>query len=208
MSRTVNLKLPLDEAAVSELQVGDMVNLSGDLVLVGGLPTHERICEYLAQGRELPIELRGATILHFGGYNYESDGQFKLRYLNPTTSTRFNPYMPTLIRGLGLRAVGGKGGLDAASAAAMREVGCVYLSFPGGACTLFTNAIREVKAVEWNDFIIHYRLVQLQVEDLGPGTVAIDAQGRSLYDELSAGAASAMPAILHELDRSRAETPH
>ena len=53
--------------------------------------------------------------------------------MNPTTSTRFNPFMPRFIRHFGLRAVGGKGGLDAASAAAMREVGCVYLSFLGGA---------------------------------------------------------------------------
>ena len=124
-------------------------------------------------------------------------------YINPTTSTRFNPYMPRLIRSLKLRAVGGKGGLDAASARAMQETGCVYLSFPGGGCTLYSNAIREVMAVEWKDLLLHYRLTRLRVENLGPGTVGIDAAGHSLYDRLQVDAEQRLPQILAQLKAAR-----
>jgi fumarate hydratase subunit beta len=204
MTTTHSLTLPLDEATVRSLQIGDMVELSGELVLIGGMPTHERLLEFLASGEALPIDLRNAAVLHFGGYNIEDDGEVRLLYLNPTTSSRFNPYMPTLIRGLGPRVVGGKGGLDAASTAAMKEAGCVYLSFPGGGCTLFTNAIREVVSVAWKDLIVHYRLVKLRVEGLGPGTVAIDAHGNSLYDGLQAAAESRLPEIMRGLNAARA----
>src|SRR5208283_2070151 len=98
------------------------------------------------------------------------------------TSTRFNPYMPKMIRHFGLRAVGGKGGLDTQTVQVMKEVGCVYLSYLGGGCAVLSESIKEVVAVEWQDLVLHYRLVKLRVEGLGPGTVGIDANGNSLYD--------------------------
>ena len=86
----------------------------------------------------------------------------------------------------------------------MQETGCVYLSFPGGLCTLYTNAIREVSAVEWRDLILHYRLVKLRVENLGPGTVGIDAHGNSLYEGLQADASRRLPDIMAGLNAARA----
>jgi fumarate hydratase subunit beta len=204
VSTTHHLQTPLSEAAVRKLATGDMVYLHGEVVLAAGLPTHQRIIEHLDSATALPIDLSGAVMLHFGSYSREVGNQLEVLYMNPTTSTRFNPYMPRLIQTLGLRAVGGKGGLDSQSARAMREQGCVYLSFPGGGCTLYSNAIREVVTVAWRDLIFHYRLVKLRVEGLGPGTVAIDAHGNSLYDGLQAQAASRLPQILADLAASRA----
>jgi fumarate hydratase subunit beta len=181
-----------------------MVYLSGELVITAGLPTHQRMLEYINAGKPLPIDLHNGTLLQFGGYSVEAQGQVKVVYMNPTTSTRFNPLMPTIIKSQQLRAVGGKGGLDATCAQAMRETGCVYLSFPGGGCTLFSEAIREVVAVEWRDLLLHYRLVKLRVENLGPGTVGIDAHGNSLYEGLQRTAESRLPAIMAQLNADRA----
>jgi fumarate hydratase subunit beta len=199
MSTTHHLQTPLTEEVV-----GDMVYLDGEVILAAGLPTHQRMLEHLETQRPLPIEFKDAVMLHFGGYNREENGRVEVLYMNPTTSTRFNPYMPRFIRELGLRAVGGKGGLDTQSAVAMQEQGCVYLSFPGGGCTLYSNAIREVIGVVWQDFILHYRLVKLRVAGLGPGTVAIDAHGNNLYEGLHATAEQRLPSILQALRVSRA----
>jgi fumarate hydratase subunit beta len=204
VSATHHLKLPLGAAVVRQLQLGDMVYLSGELVITAGLPTHQRMLEYINAGKPLPIDLHNGTLLQFGGYSVEAQGQVKVVYMNPTTSTRFNPLMPTIIKSQQLRAVGGKGGLDATCAQAMRETGCVYLSFPGGGCTLFSEAIREVVAVEWRDLLLHYRLVKLRVENLGPGTVGIDAHGNSLYEGLQRTAESRLPAIMAQLNADRA----
>jgi len=203
MSAVHHLTLPLSEAQVRQLQAGDLVYLSGELIMTAGLPTHQRMLDYVERGEPLPIDLTGEMLLQFGGYQREVEGRMQVVYINPTTSTRFNPYMPRLIRSLKLRAVGGKGGLNAASARAMQETGCVYLSFPGGGCTLYSNAIREVMAVEWKDLLLHYRLTRLRVENLGPGTVGIDAAGHSLYDRLQVDAEQRLPQILAQLKAAR-----
>lgn len=204
MSETHRLKLPLTEQTVRSLSIGDFVLLDGDIVLTAGLPTHERIREHVASSKPLPIDVRGGALFHLGSYSRETNGKFEVLYMNPTTSTRFNPYMPEFIRHFGLRMVGGKGGLDAACAQAMKEVGCVYLTFLGGGAALHTDAIREVVDVAWNDLVSHYRLVKLRVEGLGPLLVGIDAHGRNSFDLLSQRAEQRLPEILDDLDLDRA----
>jgi fumarate hydratase subunit beta len=204
IEQVIRLQLPIDEAAVRSLRAGDMVTLDGEVVLCAGMTTHQRVLAAIRRGDELPIDLRGAALLHLGSYSEEVDGQLRLRYLNPTTSTRFNDFMPEIITSQGLRVVGGKGGLDARSVEAMRAAGCVYLSFLGGGCTMLSRAIREVMAVEWSDLVPHYRLVRLRVEGLGPATVGIDAQGASLYENLARSANDRLPEILAGLADARA----
>jgi fumarate hydratase subunit beta len=197
------LKLPLTVDVVRGLKVGDSVSLDGEIVLTAGLPTHQRIKEYVDAGKRLPIDLTGGTVFHLGSYSREVDGKFEVLYMNPTTSTRFNPYMPDFVRRFDLRAIGGKGGLDRATADAMKEVGCVYLSFLGGGAALHSAAIKAVVDVTWNDLVAHYRLVKLRVEDLGPLVVGIDAHGNSAYDNLGQGALDRLPELMRELDAGR-----
>ena len=183
-----------------------MVLLDGEITITAGLPTMQRLVECAGGSRALPRPLDGAALFHLGSYSQETpSGGLEILYMNPTTSTRFNPLMPGLIRHFGLSMVGGKGGLDAACAAAMAEVGCVYLSFLGGGAELHTAAIREVVSVHWSDLVAHYRLVTLRVEGLGPLTVGIDAAGSSLYADLQAQAAARMPGILVGLRQAAAD---
>lgn len=198
------ISFPMDRETARSLRAGDMVVLDGEVVVTAGLPTHHRLLETLRAGHALPRDLEGASIFHLGSLSREGpDGSFEVLYMNPTTSTRFNALMPEIIRRLGLTAVGGKGGLDSQSVAAMQEVGCVYLAFPGGACPLLSDAIEAVVAVDWPDLVSHYRLVTLKVRGLGPLTVGIDAHGRSLYDELAASARARLPGLLENLDAAR-----
>jgi fumarate hydratase subunit beta len=188
-SRDIALRLPLARADVDSLRVGDMVSLSGEVSMTIGLPTHQRMVQLLDAGQPLPLSLTGGAFFHLSCFNRESpDGSHEALYLNPTTSTRYSAWMPRLIEGCGLRLVGGKGGLDAASVEALRRQGCVYLSFLGGGCTLLSQAIRRVVSVHWTDYISQFRLVTLEVEGLGPATVAIDAHGNSAYEQLHARA--------------------
>ncbi|MGE0312872.1 MAG: fumarate hydratase C-terminal domain-containing protein [Lautropia sp.] len=181
----IRLRMPISAQTAESLRLGDTVVLDGEIVVSAGLPTYQRIKDFIDAGTPLPLDLADGALFHIGSFNRElPDGSFEILYLNPTTSTRFNALMPALIEGLNLHAVGGKGGLDARCAEAMARAGCVYLSFPGGGCASYLEALRGVREVAWPDLISHYRLVRLRVEGLGPATVAIDAQGRSLYDEI------------------------
>jgi fumarate hydratase subunit beta len=197
------ISMPMTEEVARSLTAGDMVLLDGEIVLTAGLPTHHRLLQAVREGTSLPQDLTGASLFHLGSYNQETEGRFEVLYINPTTSTRFNALMPELIRSLKLRAVGGKGGLDAACAAAMQEVGCVYFAFVGGGSPLLSDAIERVVSVHWNDLVSHYRLVTLKVRGLGPVTVGIDARGRSLYGELAAQANARLPSIMADLAAQR-----
>jgi len=202
-----DLKLPLSESDVRALKVGDIVHVSGEIHSTAGIPTHKRMLDCLARGEALPFDLKGGALFHLGSYNIEdADGGLKILYINPTTSTRFNDLMPQLIPALGLRLTGGKGGLDARSAQAMKDAGCVYLSFLGGGAPILTDAIKRVTGIGWRDMISHYRLVRIDVERLGPLTVAIDAHGNSVYDDTIKAMQDKRASILAELraDRERA----
>jgi fumarate hydratase subunit beta len=203
--RTHRLNFPLSEADARALRAGDLVVIDGEVIVTAGIPTHERMLRCLDGHEAPPMDLRGASIFHLGSFSRETDGRFEVLYINPTTSTRFNPVMPRLIEGFGWHAIGGKGGLDAASLPAMRAAGCVYLSFLGGGCTLLSAAVKEVVQIGWSDMLMHYRLVRLRVEGLGPATVGIDAHGRSLYAEEQASAKERLPEILARLAACRAE---
>ncbi len=190
-----HLTLPLSRADVEGLELGEMVLVSGHVTMSIGLPTHQRMIEHLDTGTPLPIDLRNGAFFHLSCYNRElPDGSHEALYLNPTTSTRYSQFMPRLIEGYGLRLVGGKGGLDAASVQAMQRQGCAYLSFLGGGCTLLSQAIQRVVAVHWTDYISQFRLLTLEVSELSPATVAIDAHGNSLYEQLRVQAAARLQA--------------
>ncbi len=203
--RTHHLQLPLEASEVRQLAVGDMVLISGDITISIGLPTHQRMVNDLEAGLPLPLDLRGGAFFHLSSYIRDGVGDegAQALYMNPSTSTRYNVYMPALIRSLGLRLVGGKGGLDTASVSAMQEAGCAYLSFLGGGCTLLSESIERVVSSHWNEYISQFRLVTLRVRELGPATVAIDARDNSVYEGLRARARDRLPAIREELNRSR-----
>lgn len=189
------LTLPLARADVEALELGELVTISGQVTMTIGLPTHKRMVDLLEAGTPLPVDLRDGAFFHLSCYNRERpDGTHEALYLNPTTSTRYEAYMPRLVEGWGLRLVGGKGGLDAASVLAMQRQGCAYLSFLGGGCTLLSQAIRRVVSVHWTDYIEQFRLLTLEVADLGPATVAIDAHGNSVYEQLRTQAAARLQA--------------
>lgn len=201
--RTRRMTFPLTADDARTLRSGDQLIIDGEIIVTAGMPTHERLLRCLDGQEPMPMDLHGQTLLHLGSYSRETDGKFEVLYINPTTSTRFNPYMPRLITGLQLHAVGGKGGLDQHCVEAMRVAGCVYLSFLGGGATLHSQAIREVVQVGWSDMLTHYRLVRLKVEGLGPVTVAIDAHGGSRYADAQQHSREQLPAILRELNAAR-----
>lgn len=207
MSTVHRITLPVDVETIRKMKLGDLVEVDGDIIMTGGLPTHHRIIEAIDGERDLPFALDAAAFFHLPSFSVDTDEGMKILYMNPTTSTRFNPIMPKMIRHFGFRIVCGKGGLDAECARAMQEVGCVYLSILGGGATLHSDAIVEVVDVGWTDLVIHYRLVKLRVRGLGPLTVAIDAHGNNNFDLLESAARAKLPELMAELNVTRMKAP-
>lgn len=201
------LTLPLTPADARRLRVGDLIMLDGEVTATAGFPTHQRIIEALEGVRKLPFPLEGAAVFHLGSSCREEGGRWLPNYVNPTTSTRFDAFMPRIIGELRLTSVGGKGGMGAGCIEAMREAGCVYFSMPGGASPLLSNGVVERLETGWDDLIEQFRLSRFRLNDFGPVTVAIDAHGNSLYQALQDRATERLPGILRDLEAARQGAP-
>jgi fumarate hydratase subunit beta len=82
---------------------------------------------------------------------------------------------------LGLKGMIGKGGRSPEVVAAMQQHKAVYFAAVGGAAALIAQHIKEVEVVAYPDLgaeAVH----RMVVEDF-PVIVAIDAQGRNLYEQ-------------------------
>ena len=202
-SRSHDLTLPFIQSELDELNVGDLVYLTGDIIVTVGLPTHKRIKEYIDAGQTLPMDLTNGMLCQVGAYIEDTDTGKICRYINPSTSTRFEPFLPTIINESGVKAIGGKGGVGPNTVTAMRENGCVYLSFVGGASALTSEAVKDVVEVVWPDFILQFRLTKLRVKRLGPLTVGVDTKGNSLYLDLQQQAEARLDGLMDELNAAR-----
>ncbi len=197
------LKAPLDRGDIDKLRIGDVVYLDGEIITTAGFPTHQRIMDAIARSEEPPIDLKNAVFLHMGSCNIDTPDGVVTEYVNPTTSTRFNAFMPTLVRHFGFTAVGGKGGMDQACVNALQETGCVYFSMIGGAAPLLTEGVKRLVETGWDDLITQFRLSRFEVENFGPLLVAIDAHGHSRYADLSQAATDKLPEIKRKLREGR-----
>jgi len=181
------LHTPLEKAEITDLNLGDIVYLSGD-VYTARDQAHHRILDYADTGKELPINT-GAVIYHCGPLvRPQEEDNWQILAAGPTTSARMNAATPAVIKQLRIRAIIGKGGMDAKTRTAMRNYGCVYLAITGGAAVLAAAGIKAVKAVYWEDLGMAEAVWHFLVEEFGPLVVSIDANGNSLYERINAAA--------------------
>jgi len=174
MSETRKLQAPLTETDVRSLRAGDEVLISG-IVYTARDMAHKRLCEAIEAGRELPFELTGA-IIYFVGPTPAPPGKV-IGAAGPTTSSRMDPFSPTLIAH-GLRAMIGKGYRGDHVRAAMEEYGAVHLATIGGAGALLSQHIVAAEVVAYEDLGTE-AIRRLQVVDF-PAVVAYDCNGNSV----------------------------
>lgn len=198
------LRVPLSQAEARSLALGDIVRLDGEAIVTIGLPTHKRMLEHIRAGKPLPFDLTGGSLYHLSICSRENNGRIESLYVNPTTSTRFNSFMPQIVQRFGLTSLSGKGGLDMVCVRAMQEAGCVYFSMIGGSSALLSQGVAEVVETAWDDFIMQFRLTRVRLDGFGPLTVAIDAHGNSIYEQLARDARHRMPDILERMRAARA----
>ncbi len=178
---------------VRALRLGQTLSLCG-LVHTG----RDRFHKYLHDGGELPpgVDLRTSALYHCGPVMVRAGNGWRMVAGGPTTSSREEPYEAEVIARFGLRLIIGKGGMGPKTLAACREHGCVYLQAVGGAATLIANAVEQVEGVDFLEtFGAAEAMWYLRVRDF-PVTVAMDAHGNSLYDEVAAQSQERLRSLL------------
>ena len=177
MSEIRKLQAPLADADVRSLKAGDEV-LIGGVVYTSRDMAHKRLCETIQAGRDLPFELAGA-IIYFVGPTPAAPGRV-IGAAGPTTSSRMDPFSPTLIAN-GLKAMIGKGYRGQKVREALKKYGAVHLATLGGAGALLSQHIVASEVIAYEDLGTE-AVRKLQVVDF-PAVVAYDCHGNSVYKQ-------------------------
>ena len=167
---------PLTIEKTKDLRCGDNVLISG-VIYTGRDAAHKRLCELLAEGKELPIDVTDA-IIYYVGPAPAQPGQV-IGSAGPTTSYRMDAYAPDLLN-IGLKGMIGKGKRGPEVVAAMKEHGAIYFGAIGGAGALLAKCIKKSEIVAYEDLGAE-AIRRLEVEDF-PVVVIIDSEGNNLYE--------------------------
>lgn len=200
MPKIVHMHTPLAEKEIRKLQLDDVVYLTGDAYCMLYVDHFSLIMDLLKRGEPLPMELRDGVIYNTGAiYRKRANGGYDLRALGTTTSSKYNALTPEFIKLTGIRAILGKGGMDAATLAAMKEYGCVYLALAGGCSAVYSPAA-EIIADYWPELTpVDNQRLKFRLKEFGPLLVAMDANGNSLFEQCADTIRSNLPAIYQTL---------
>ncbi|NOX36742.1 MAG: fumarate hydratase [Calditrichaeota bacterium] len=168
------LNLPVSEAEIRQLKVGDVVLLNGPL-----FTGRDAVHKYLFDGGELDI-IKGGVIYHCGPVVVKEGDAYRVVAAGPTTSIREEPYQHEIIRRFQIRAIIGKGGMGEKTLEACRQYGCVYLHAIGGAAQIYAKTIEKVHGVYLEQFGSPEAVWHFEVRNF-PAVVTMDSHGNSLH---------------------------
>ncbi len=171
----VYIKTPLTRDDALKLKAGDSCLISG-VIYTARDAAHKRLCELIAQGKPLPLDVKD-SIIYFVGPTPAKPGQ-AIGSAGPTTSYRMDAYSPDLIA-LGQTGMIGKGKRGPEVIAAMKKYGAVYFGAIGGCGALLSKCIKKAEVIAYDDLGAE-AIRRLEVEDF-PAIVIIDSKGNNLY---------------------------
>ena len=172
----IRLQAPFDRETAKSLHAGDYVLISGTIYTARDA-AHKRMAEALAEGKELPFDIRG-NIIYYMGPSPAREGR-PIGSAGPTTATRMDKYTPELLD-LGLGGMIGKGKRSAAVVDGIVRNGAVYFASVGGAGALLSKCITNSVIIAYEDLGTE-AIRKLTVKDF-PAIVVIDAEGNNIYE--------------------------
>lgn len=172
----IELKSPVSPEDIMKLKAGDAVKITG-VIYTGRDAAHKRLCDLIAKGEELPIDVNGASI-YYVGPTPAKPGR-AIGSAGPTSSYRMDPYSEPLLKE-GLKIMIGKGPRSDEFKALLPKYKAVYLSAIGGAAAQISESVKKCEVVTYEDLgaeAIH----RMEVEDFF-AIVTYDAYGNDLFE--------------------------
>lgn len=170
------INAPISDEDIKELKAGDYVYITGTIYTARDA-AHKRMAEALADGKELPIDMKN-NIIYYMGPSPAREGR-PIGSAGPTTASRMDKYAPDLID-LGLKGMIGKGKRSKAVKEAIIRNNAVYFAAIGGAGALLSQRIKSSEVIAYNDLGTE-AIRKLTVENF-PVVVVIDSEGNDLYE--------------------------
>jgi len=197
MESVRHLRLPLTEHDARSLSLGSMVTVSG-MIFTGRSRFHIRAVE---ENILPPIDFGAVNcFFHVGPVMRKTAGGYEVVSIEPTSSIRFERYGGEVVRKLRLRTLIGKTTMGPDTAAALRDIGGVFLSKVGICGNQLAPQVIKVHGVHFLEELGKTEATWVfEVEKFGPFFVAIDSQGESYFDNIDAEVNSHMEDIYREL---------
>ncbi len=170
------INAPISDEDIKELKAGDYVYITGTIYTARDA-AHKRMAEALADGKELPIDMKN-NIIYYMGPSPAREGR-PIGSAGPTTASRMDKYAPDLID-LGLKGMIGKGKRSKAVKEAIIRNNAVYFAAIGGAGALLSQRIKSSEVIAYDDLGTE-AIRKLKVENF-PVVVVIDSEGNDLYE--------------------------
>ncbi len=174
-SKRVDLNT-LTKAEVAAWKPGDTLLLNGKM-LTGRDAAHKRIQDMLSKGEKLPVDFTNRVIYYVGPVDPVRDEA--VGPAGPTTATRMDKFVETMLSQTGLISMIGKGERGPVAIEAIKRHKSASLMAVGGAAYLVSKAIRSAKVVGFADLGME-AIYEFDVVDM-PVTVAVDSGGTSAH---------------------------
>lgn len=174
--KTVELRTPLDEKQIADLESGDKVFLSGEIYTARDA-AHKRLVALIDDGKDLPFDLSGAVIYYVGPAP-SKPGQV-INSAGPTTSYRMDVFTPLLLEH-GLRGSIGKGPRSMKVRDSMVKNGGVYFAAVGGAAAGIASSVKEAEVIAYDD--LGPEAIRRLVIERMPLFVVNDTKGNDLFE--------------------------
>lgn len=172
-----HIQAPLTEETARSLHAGDVVRISG-YIYTARDAAHKRLCEALARGEQLPLDLKD-NVIYYVGPTPAKPGEI-VGSAGPTTSGRMDKYTPTMIA-QGMRGMIGKGSRSQEVIDACVRSGAVYFVAVGGAAAVISQSIKGEEMIAYED-LGPEAIRRYEVKDF-PAIVCIDCEGNDFYKE-------------------------
>ena len=171
-----HITAPITKEVAKTLKSGDYVYITG-VIYTARDAAHKRMSETLAEGKELPFDIKNQFIYYMGP-SPAREGR-PIGSAGPTTASRMDKYAPSLLD-LGLGGMIGKGKRTQAVQDAIVRNDAVYFAAVGGAGALLSKCIKKAEVFAYDDLGTE-AIRRLEVENL-PVIVVIDCEGNNLYE--------------------------
>lgn len=171
-----HITAPITPEVAKTLKSGEYVYITGTIYSARDA-AHKRMSETLAEGKELPFDIKNQMIYYMGP-SPAREGR-PIGSAGPTTASRMDKYTPQLLD-LGLGGMIGKGKRTQAVQDAVVRNNAVYFAAVGGAGALLSKCIKKAEVIAYEDLGTE-AIRRLEVENL-PVIVVIDCEGNNLYE--------------------------
>ncbi len=182
--RTIHLKLPATTEALAQLQLGDVVYLTGR-VHTAREGVYKRAVD---EGIALPADIGTASFHCSPAASLNHNGAPTVGAVTATASFRFSKWIEGWLKVSGCNVIIGKGGMSSADyKRAFLPNKAIYLTTVGyGTGALLGRGIKDVPATHWLELGLAQGIWVLDVENFGPFLVDSDFEGNSLFERENA----------------------